>query len=106
MCSPKITVLMGEVPMVLYATTGTPALGDAMEPFLVDHEAPLLANHGGGHWGSRPGRSQDWQESLEHGARILPAARSLGRVNRLTPEQLDAPQRRRGSSRHGQHEPG
>ena len=42
---------MGEVPLVPYATTGTPALGDAVEPFLEAHEAVLLANHGAVTWG-------------------------------------------------------
>ena len=27
---PEVTLLMGEVPLVPYATTGTPALGDAV----------------------------------------------------------------------------
>ena len=43
---PEVAVLMGDVPVVPYATTGTPALGDAVEPFLEAHEAVLLANHG------------------------------------------------------------
>jgi ribulose-5-phosphate 4-epimerase/fuculose-1-phosphate aldolase len=31
---PEIALLMGEVPCVPYATAGSPALGDAVEPFL------------------------------------------------------------------------
>ncbi len=99
---PEITLLMGEVPVVPYATTGTPALGDAVEPFLADHEAVLLANHGAVTWGTDLGQARIRMESLEHGARILLAARSLGQVNRLTREQTDVLLRRRGSSRHGQ----
>ena len=49
---PEVGVLMGEVPVVPYATTGTPALGDAVEPFLEGHEAVLLANHGALAWGA------------------------------------------------------
>jgi hypothetical protein len=37
---------MGEVPCVPYATTGTPALSDAVEPFLGRHVALLLATMG------------------------------------------------------------
>lgn len=103
---PEITVLMVEVPVVPYATTGTPAMGNALEPFLADPEAVLLANHGAVTLGASLAEVRIRTESLKHGARILLAARSLGWVNRLTPEQLDALQRRRGSSRHGQHEPG
>jgi hypothetical protein len=38
----------------------------------------------------------------EHAARILLAARALGRVNRITPEQIDVLERMRGMSSHGQ----
>ena len=99
---PEITVLMGDVPVVPYATTGTVALGDAVEPFLTGRDAVLLANHGALTWGVDLAQARIRMESLEHGARILLAARSLGRVNRLTREQTDALQRLRGSSRHGQ----
>ena len=99
---PEITLLMGDVPVVPYATTGTPALGDAVEPFLAGRDAVLLANHGALTWGADLAQARIRMESLEHGARILHAARSLGRVNRLTRDQTDALQRLRGSSRHGQ----
>ena len=99
---PEITLLMGDVPVVPYAPTGTPALGDAVEPFLTGREAVLLANHGALTWGADLAQARIRMESLEHGARILLAARSLGRVNRLTRDQTDALQRLRGSSRHGQ----
>lgn len=99
---PEITLLMGDVPVVPYATPGTPTLGDAVEPFLADHDAVLLANHGALTWGRDLAEARIRMESLEHGARILLAARSLGRITRLTREQTDALQRLRGSSRHGQ----
>ncbi len=99
---PEITLLMGEVPLVPYAATGTPALGDAAEPFIPDHDAVLLANHGALTWGPDLRMARIRMESLEHGARILLAARALGTVNRLTREQIDALQRLRGIARHGQ----
>jgi L-fuculose-phosphate aldolase len=99
---PEITLLMGDVPVVPYAASGTPALGDAVEPFLIGRDAVLLANHGALTWGADLTQARIRMESLEHGARILLAARSLGRVTRLTREQTDALHRLRGSSRHGQ----
>lgn len=98
---PEITLLMGAVPVVPYATTGTPALGDAVEPFLAEHRAVLLANHGALAWGADLAQARIRMESLEHAARILLAARSLGRVNRLTRAQIDDLERLRGTSRHG-----
>jgi L-fuculose-phosphate aldolase len=102
---PEITLLMGRVPLVPYATTGTPALGDVAEPFFAEHEAVLLANHGALAWGADLRTARIRMESLEHAARILLAARCLGRVTRLTREQTDILERMRGTSRHGQRNP-
>jgi L-fuculose-phosphate aldolase len=99
---PEITLLMGEVPLVPYGTAGTPALGDAVEPFIPNHDAVLLANHGALTWGPDLRVARIRMESLEHGARILLAARTLGTVTHLTREQIDALQRLRGTARHGQ----
>ena len=98
---PEIALLMGEVPCVPYATSGTPALGDAAEPFLDRHVALLLANHGALTWGRDLAQARIRMESLEHGARILLAARALGRVNQLTRDQIDVLERMRGNPSHG-----
>ncbi len=99
---PEVALLMGEVPVVPYATTGTPALGDAVEPFLDAHEVVLLANHGAVAWGPDLASARIRMESLEHAARILLAARSLGGVTTLTPDQMHDLERLRGNTRHGQ----
>jgi L-fuculose-phosphate aldolase len=99
---PEVAVLMGDVPVVPYATSGTPALGNALEPFLEACDAVLLANHGAVTWGDTLASARIRMESLEHAARILLAARSLGQVIRLTPEQMHDLERLRGKLRHGQ----
>jgi L-fuculose-phosphate aldolase len=101
---PEIALLMGEVPCIPYATSGTPALGDAVEPFLDRHVALLLANHGALTWGRDLAQARIRMESLEHGARILLAARALGRVNQLTRDQIDVLERMRGSPSYGQND--
>jgi L-fuculose-phosphate aldolase len=98
---PELVALVGPVPLVPYATPGTPALGDLVEPLVTDHEALLLANHGAVTWGPTLAVAQIRMESLEHAARILLAARAVGRINRLTPEQIDALDRLRGAPRDG-----
>lgn len=85
---PELTVLFGEVPLVPYATPGTPAVGAAMVPFLAAHEGVLLANHGAVTWGKDLPAAQIRMESMEHAARIVLAARQAGRVQRLTPRQV------------------
>jgi L-fuculose-phosphate aldolase len=103
---PEIALLMGEVPCVPYATSGTPALGDAAEPYLDRHVALLLANHGALTWGRDLAQARIRMETLEHGARILLTARALGRVNQLTREQIDVLERMRGNPSHGQNDHG
>jgi L-fuculose-phosphate aldolase len=87
---PEIVVLTGGVPLVPYATPGSVALADAIEPFLEHHDAFLMANHGATSLGSNLSIAHERMESLEHAARILLAARALGRVTRLTDSQRDA----------------
>jgi L-fuculose-phosphate aldolase len=87
---PEIVVQTGGVPLVPYATPGSPALADAIEPFLQHHDAFLMANHGATSLGSTLSIAHQRMESLEHAARILFAARSLGRVTALTSAQRDA----------------
>ncbi len=80
---PEIILQMGGVPLVPYATPGTDAVPDALDPFLTNHDAFLLANHGATTLGVTLREAHQRMESLEHAARIIRAARELGRVNRL-----------------------
>jgi L-fuculose-phosphate aldolase len=98
---PELILYLGPVPLVPYAMTGTPALGDAVEPYLPEHVAVLLTNHGAVTWGPDLATAQIRMESLEHSARILLAARALGHTSRLTPEQVRALDQRRGTPRDG-----
>lgn len=81
---PEVILQMGTVPLVRYATPGTEALADNFEPLLDDHDAFLLANHGATTLGTTLEVAHQRMESLEHAAKILLAARTLGRVNELS----------------------
>jgi len=86
---PEILVQIGGVPLVPYATPGSPALADAVEPFLRLHDAFLMANHGATSYGSTLSIAHQRMESLEHAARILFHARALGHVSTLTDVERD-----------------
>ncbi len=94
---PEFIFQVGRAPLVPYATPGTPALGDRIEPFLADHDALLLANHGAVTLGRTLDEAWIRMESLEHAARILWTARTLGegggrggrRVTPLTHEAVE-----------------
>ena len=80
---PELSVVVGPVALVPYARPGTRALGDAMEPFLSNHEVFLLANHGVTSVGVSLENALLRMESVEQAARILLSARLLGGEQRL-----------------------
>jgi L-fuculose-phosphate aldolase len=82
---PEVILQMGQVPLMRYCTPGTTAVGDALEEYLdAGHVAVLMANHGATTLGKTLHEAHQRMESVEHAARILLAARLLGRVNELT----------------------
>jgi L-fuculose-phosphate aldolase len=87
---PEVILQMGEVPIVRYATPGTADLADSFNPYLARHDAFLMANHGATTVGPTLEVAHQRMESLEHAARIILAARMLGRVNELSPADVKA----------------
>jgi L-fuculose-phosphate aldolase len=81
---PEVILQMRVVPLVGYATPGTDALADLFDPLLDNHDAFLMANHGATTLGATLEQAHQRMESLEHAARILLVAKTLGRVNELS----------------------
>ena len=98
---PEVIFHLGSVPLVPFALPGTPALGDAMAPFLADHDAFLLASHGATTVGPSLRLAHQRMESLEHAARILHTASMIGPVTRLRDEDVAALRRAREAARAG-----
>jgi L-fuculose-phosphate aldolase len=82
---PELPVVVGPIAMVPYGRPGTPALADAMRPFLASHEVFLLANHGVTALGRSIEDALLRMESVEQSARILAVARLLGGAQSLPP---------------------
>lgn len=74
---------VGPAPLVPYATPGTTAVADAFEPYWAGADAFLMANHGALTVGRSLSEAHQRMESLEHGARVMWAARVLGPVMSL-----------------------
>ena len=87
---PEVIFGLGPVPLVPYGMPGTPELADRLAPFAVGHDVFLLANHGATACGPTLTLAHQRMESLEQAARIVLAARLLGRVMPLEPEQVRA----------------
>jgi L-fuculose-phosphate aldolase len=85
---PEVVLGLGPIALVPYAAPGTKALADACQSVLRGHDVLLLANHGATTLGPSLQVAYTRMESLEHSARILLAARLLGRVQMLTAEQV------------------
>jgi L-fuculose-phosphate aldolase len=68
---PEIVVNLGEVPLVRYATPGTPDLSAALEPYVPHYHALLLANHGAVTCGSDLLTAFFRMETVEHVAKIV-----------------------------------
>ena len=85
---PELIYQVGRVPLLPYETPGTTALAERFDPYLIDHDAFLMANHGAVTVGSSLLVAHQRMESLEHAARILLTARLLGRVNELPPASV------------------
>ena len=96
---PELIVLCGPVPLVPYGTPGTPELGERAAPFARTHDVLLLANHGAVALGTTLEQAWVRMETLEHAARILLAARLLGRVTPLDPAAVAGLLARRGPTR-------
>ncbi|MFL5619001.1 MAG: class II aldolase/adducin family protein [Gemmatimonadaceae bacterium] len=98
---PEVIFHLGRVPLVPFALPGTPALGDAMAPYLADHDAFLLASHGATTVGPTLRLAHQRMESLEHAARILHAASQIGPVTPLRAEDIAALRAAREAARAG-----
>ncbi|QJR35178.1 class II aldolase/adducin family protein [Gemmatimonas groenlandica] len=84
---PELPVVVGPIALVPYGRPGTPALADAMRPFLATHEVFLLANHGVTALGTSIEDALLRMESVEQSARILAVARLLGGAQSLPPTE-------------------
>jgi ribulose-5-phosphate 4-epimerase/fuculose-1-phosphate aldolase len=80
---PELIFVVGPVPLVPFGRSGTPELGDRVVPYLEGNNALLLANHGAVTMGRTLDEAWIRMESLEHCAKIIVAARSIG-----TPQPL------------------
>ena len=84
----EAAVVLGPVPLAPYATPGTRELAATLEPFVMDHDAILMSNHGVVCSGPDLQQAYLNLELVEHTARILMVARQLGGPRALAPEDV------------------
>lgn len=84
----EVILTLGCVPLTSYGTPSTNELTDAMQPFVANHNALLMANHGAVAYGSDIWQAFDRLETLEHTAKIAILARTLGGANDLPKDAI------------------
>jgi L-fuculose-phosphate aldolase len=85
---PEVIVGLGQVPLVRYATPGTPALSAALEPFVPHYDALLLANHGAVSCGADLLTAFYRMETVEHFAKITLASETAGTPTLLSGREV------------------
>ena len=88
---------LGQVPCTTsFAMLSTEEVPESVRPYLEDHNALLLANHGALAWGGDLWEAFDRLETVEHTAKIVLNARLLGGGVPLTEEEVERLQGLRG----------
>ena len=84
----EVLLSLGGVPLARYATPGTSELSEALEPFIPDHDAVLMANHGVVTYGADLMQAYLNMETVEHFAKIALVVKQLGCEHPLAADQV------------------
>jgi L-fuculose-phosphate aldolase len=84
----EAVMTLGVVPLATYATTGTEEVAASLAPFIPDHDAILMANHGAVSYGGTLLQAFQKMEIVEHLAQIALVAHQLGTPRILKHEQV------------------
>jgi L-fuculose-phosphate aldolase len=87
---PEMVVYLGPVALVPYATPGTEDLAERLRPYLADHNAFLLENHGALTLGKDIQQAALRMELVEQNAIVSFHVKQLGRPFQLEAEDLEA----------------
>lgn len=85
----EMVVGLGEVPVTEFAMLSTDEVPNSIKPFVQDHSAVLLANHGALTWGNSLLSAFDRMETVEQTAKVYYYVSQLGGGVEMTEEQAD-----------------
>ena len=85
---PEAVLTIGEVPTCEYGTPSTMEIPDSLEPYIQNHDAFLLKNHGALTVGCNLTKAQFVMEEVEFNAKICKYAMELGAVHEIPNDQL------------------
>ncbi len=85
---PEAVLTIGEVPTCAYGTPSTMEIPDSLEPYIQNHDAFLLQNHGALTVGCTLNKALFVMEEVEFNAKICKYAMELGAVHEIPNDQL------------------
>lgn len=85
---PEVFLTLGKVPLCKYATPSTEAVSESLEPYINYSWAMLLQNHGALTLGKDLNDAYFKMEKLEHAAKIIWLAKSLGKPRELSKKNI------------------
>ena len=83
---PEVLLTLGNVPVTAYATPSSHEDAAVIRPFVKDHNALLLCQHGSLTYGKNLDEALIHLERIEHVSEIYWRAKMLGEVKRVPPE--------------------
>jgi L-fuculose-phosphate aldolase len=83
---PEVLLTLGDVPITAYATPSSHEDAVVIRPFVKDHNALLLCQHGSLTYGKNLDEALIHLERIEHVSEIYYRAKMLGNVKRVPPE--------------------
>lgn len=83
---PEVLLTLGEVPITAYATPASHEDAVVIRPFVKDHNAMLLRQHGSLTYGKNLDEALIHLERIEHVSEVYWRAKMLGAVKRVPPE--------------------
>jgi L-fuculose-phosphate aldolase len=92
-----VLTTLGSIPLAEYATPSTVELPEAVRKYIKAHDGMLLANHGALTVGGDLYSAYYKMETIEHFAKISLVARTLGRENLISREEVMRLQELRGT---------
>lgn len=87
--SPEIVLGIGDVPVADFALPSTEAVPESVVPFVKDHKALLLANHGALSFASELWQAFDIMEGIENAAKITLTVEKIGGAVEISKDEID-----------------
>lgn len=85
---PEAVLTIGDIPTCAYGTPSTMEIPDSLMPYIQEHDAFMLKNHGALTIGNTLTRAMFTMEEVEFNANIMKIAMELGKIEEIPADQM------------------